>query len=797
MPNTSRSMRTRVLRLAPFLLLVAVSVALPHNATAGVGTPPVVTISGYPPANSTAGTFVFSADEPVLGYECKFGALGSWVACVSPTLVSGLTEGTTYEFRVRATDIDDGLTSDPALYTWTVDLTPPAAPSVVVPTNGTWTNDNTPTISGTSEPDIQVLVFDGGTQIGATSADSSGEWTFTPSSSLDDDTYSIRARTRDAAGNNSAYSTTRTLHIDTVSPAAPTITAPGEGELTNADDLVFAGFTEAHSTVSLVVDGSPFEDAAAGASSSWSSEPATAPIDGAHTVAAYATDRAGNVGPTTSDVNFDLESIAPPPPTIDLPLDDLVQSTSLVEFSGTAEVDGAVKLFRDGTEFAQVSADPSGDWQISENMLDGSFSVTATTTDAHGNESDASSAVDVEIDTTAPTTAITASPLTRTNQTAATFSLQADEANVSFECSFDAEPWSACSDLPARSGLAQGQHTFVARATDALGNVGSPTDEFAWEIDSVSPTTSFTGGPGGFTTLPAVQITFVSSQPGSSFLCRLDSGAWFSCASPFNASNLAHGQHWFEVRAIDPFGNVEAVPERYSWRLGQVAAGPPPGRCYFRGRFIGDPSKLRRVKLANRSRGVKRVSFRSTKKGIAFVAITRGRRVLVKRSVALREGSNALSLKASARRLGRGTRSLVVDTVTEEGGRGTFKSSARVARNGSMKLTGRPRRGEANCKITPGTKRAKTKITSVRRSGNTIVLSITSNELVLASLRVEDPTVSTDGSIVLVRPRRKARTSIQLLPGTGADGGPTVLHLTAFTAGFRQTKLAIPVPPPQ
>ncbi len=796
MSNTSQSMLARLQGLAPILLFVAVLAALPSNAMAGPGTPPVVTINGYPPSNSTAGTFVFSADEPVQGFECKFGALGPWFACVSPTFVSGLTEGSTYEFRVRATDIDDGLTSDEAFYTWTVDLTPPAAPSIVVPTNGTWTNDNTPAISGTSEPNIQVLVFDGGTQLGATSADPSGDWTFTPSSSLVDNTYSIRARTRDAAGNNSVFSTIRMLNIDTVAPAAPTITAPSEGELTNANDLVFGGSTEAHSTVSLEVDGSPFDDATAGASTNWSLDPVAAPVDGAHTVAAFATDRAGNVGPTTIAVNFDLESVAPSPPTIDLPIDGAEQNTSLVEFSGTAEADGAVKLFRDGSEFAEVSADPSGNWQASESLLDGSFSVTATTTDAHGNESDESSAVDLKVDTIAPTTTITSSPTARTNQTTAVFELQADEASVTFECSFDGQPWSACPELASEPGLAEGEHTFIARATDELGNVGNPTDEFIWVIDLVPPTTGFTGGPAGFTTLQSVQISFVASQLGSSFHCRVDSAVWVACASPFNVNNLAYGPHWFEVRAIDPFGNVEAAPKRYSWRLGQVTAAPPPGRCYFRGRFSGDPSKLRRVKLANRSRGVKRVSFRSTKKGIAFVAITRGRRVLVKRSVALRKGSNAMTLKTSARRLGRGTRSLVVDTVTEEGGRGTFKSSARVSRSGTVRLTGRPRRGEANCKTTTGTKRAKTKVTSIRRSGNTVALSITSNRLVLAALRVEDPTVSTNGAIVLVRPRRTTRTSIQLLPGTGADGGPTVLHLTAFTAGFRQTKLAISVPPP-
>ncbi len=50
--------------------------------------------------------------------------------------------------------------------TFTVDLTPPPAPVVVTPANGSVTSDNTPTYSGTAEPGSTVTVIVDGTRWG-------------------------------------------------------------------------------------------------------------------------------------------------------------------------------------------------------------------------------------------------------------------------------------------------------------------------------------------------------------------------------------------------------------------------------------------------------------------------------------------------------------------------------------------------------------------------------------------------------------------------------------------------------
>ena len=73
------------------------------------------------------------------------------------------------------------------------------------------------------------------------------------------------------------------------------------------------------------------------------------------------------------------------------------------------------------------------------------------------------------------------------------------------------------------------------------------------------PTTTITGGPSAGTNDPTPTFTF-SSQPGTSFECKLDSGSYAPCSSPKTTSHLADGSHTFSVRANDPAGNVDPTP---------------------------------------------------------------------------------------------------------------------------------------------------------------------------------------------------------------------------------------------
>jgi hypothetical protein len=85
--------------------------------------------------------------------------------------------------------------------------------------------------------------------------------------------------------------------------------------------------------------------------------------------------------------------------------------------------------------------------------------------------------------------------------------------------------------------------------------------------DTEAPQTTIDSGPQGKTTNASPSFTFSSSEPNSSFECRLDSGSWSSCTSPKGYQNLAAGTHVFEVRATDPAGNTDPTPAARSFKL--------------------------------------------------------------------------------------------------------------------------------------------------------------------------------------------------------------------------------------
>ena len=77
-----------------------------------------------------------------------------------------------------------------------------------------------------------------------------------------------------------------------------------------------------------------------------------------------------------------------------------------------------------------------------------------------------------------------------------------------------------------------------------------------------SASTTYNGDP---------SFSFSSSEPDSTFECKLDTGSWVSCTSPRSYSGLADGEHTFSVRAIDRAGNAEASPETRGWRVWECA----------------------------------------------------------------------------------------------------------------------------------------------------------------------------------------------------------------------------------
>ena len=177
-----------------------------------------------------------------------------------------------------------------------------------------------------------------------------------------------------------------------------------------------------------------------------------------------------------------------------------------------------------------------------------------------------------------PDTAITGGPSGTVATDSASFEFASSESDSTFACRLDGGAWSACSSPKAYADLADGAHTFSVRATDEAGNTDLTPASRTWTVDvpvedTTPPNTTINGGPSGTVSSGSANFEFSSSESGSSFACRMDSGAWAACTSPKAYSGLADGSHTFSVRATDAAGNTDGSPASRTWT---VASTPPP-----------------------------------------------------------------------------------------------------------------------------------------------------------------------------------------------------------------------------
>ena len=90
-------------------------------------------------------------------------------------------------------------------------------------------------------------------------------------------------------------------------------------------------------------------------------------------------------------------------------------------------------------------------------------------------------------------------------------------------------------------------------------------------VDTTPPETTITSGPSGATNDPTPSFSFDSSESGSTFQCKVDSGAYSACSSSETVAHLGDGSHTFAVRAKDSGGNVDPTPASHSFTVRTAA----------------------------------------------------------------------------------------------------------------------------------------------------------------------------------------------------------------------------------
>ncbi|MBI2933694.1 MAG: S8 family serine peptidase [Planctomycetes bacterium] len=152
----------------------------------------------------------------------------SGLASSTYTSASTLATGG-YSWRVRAVDGAGNAGAWSAVRALSIappmDTTPPAAPALVSPANGSSTSDTTPTFDWADVMDPSGVAYriqvDNNVDFSSAAIDASGlaSSTYTPTSALAAGGYSWRVRAVDGAGNAGAWSAVRTLSISAPPPS--------------------------------------------------------------------------------------------------------------------------------------------------------------------------------------------------------------------------------------------------------------------------------------------------------------------------------------------------------------------------------------------------------------------------------------------------------------------------------------------------------------------------------------------------------------------------------------------------
>ncbi|MET4120490.1 hypothetical protein ABIB90_007550 [Bradyrhizobium sp. JR4.1] len=151
------------------------------------------------------------------------------------------------------------------------------------------TNDNTLDLKGTAAAGSTVKIYDGSTQIGSTTATSTGSWDYI-TQVLTDAKHTLTATATNSSGKTSATSAALAVTVDT-KVAAPTISSD---TVNNANQVVASGNAEANSTIKVYDGTMQVGTATTSTSGAWTVTTA-ALAAGAHALTATATDVAGNV----------------------------------------------------------------------------------------------------------------------------------------------------------------------------------------------------------------------------------------------------------------------------------------------------------------------------------------------------------------------------------------------------------------------------------------------------------------------------------------------------------------------
>lgn len=328
-------------------------------------------------AASTAGT-------PGSGAPAGCGA-GARISEFSDALGTG---NYIYEFLEIYNDADGG----------TADTTPPAA-TITAPAAGSNVSGSVSIgVSATDDTGVTSVAFfvDGTVAATLTAAPWQLLWDTT---AVANGAHTIGATAYDAAGNAGAAPSISVTVDNDLTPPVVSVTAPASGANVSGTVSVTASATDAGgiASVAFLLDG-VVQSTDATAPYAWNWDTLTA-TNGAHTLAARATDAAGNAATSTAVSVTVSNDVTPPAVSITAPASGATVAGTVNVTASATDASGIASvafLLNGVVQSTDTTAPYAWSWN-STTVADGTYTLEARATDAVGNAA-TSTAVPVNVD---------------------------------------------------------------------------------------------------------------------------------------------------------------------------------------------------------------------------------------------------------------------------------------------------------------------------------------------------------------------------------------------------------------
>jgi MYXO-CTERM domain-containing protein len=520
---------------------------------------------------------------------------GNWAYAL--TAAQALADGP-HTAIASAVDLAGNVSPQSAPDTFTVEATLPPAPVITAPTQGAVTGGS-PSITGTAVPNSTVNVYIDGVRVGIATADASGNWSLTLTSTLANGPHSVDATDTNASGLTGPPSTTINFTVFTSKLASPVIVSPIDGSTIGTRTPTIIGTAPAGTTVHLTFDTTTV-DIPADINGNWTYTltPAQALPDGAHTAQATDSDTLGNTSSPSNLVHFKVLATAPNAPVIVSPPNGSTVTTATPVIIGTSQPGMMISVTIDGGLVGFATADSNGNWALAltGGLSNGSHTATATATDAAGNVSPPSAADTFTVNvsgTVVPAPVITqpvdGSSINTSTPTISGTAVAGATVNVSVDGTLlgtapanGGGAW-ALGILPANA-LSAGAH--IATATATVGaNTSGPSNSDSFTVILVAPNAPMITVPANgsvvFTGTPTIAgtadpgVTVSLSVDGTSVgTAPSDLGGHWAYPIPA-AQKLADGMHSATATATDAAGNVSATSSADTFTVDTHVPAPP------------------------------------------------------------------------------------------------------------------------------------------------------------------------------------------------------------------------------